>query len=183
MGILGKLFGGAGIKTATKIKSARRMLDAGKSEEAAELLAEFRAEQDNDINDDDHASLIELNVRLVDAYIQADQHEQALNLAMQLSEDSPEMVSGLAEKLASADLIDPRMLHLVIKAHQADPKDKRLLIIVSKRLLDTKGDDLDSDELEFVMTTAHEFALWKDGQGFLADHCLRENRRDACWKA
>jgi tetratricopeptide (TPR) repeat protein len=179
MGILGKLFGGTGAKSSAKLKQAARLLDAGKIEEAAELVAVQRAEIIDDGSDAQLASLTEVRKHLLSAYLKAEQFEQAMTLGEELAQDDPSALVHVSEALANTELIDPRMLHLVQAAYRADAKEKRLLIAVAKRLLNRKGDTLDTDELAFITDTAAEFALWKEGQGFLADYCLNDNRRDA----
>src|SRR5690606_21458178 len=74
--------------------------------------------------------------------------------------------------------LEPEVFDLVRRAGEYDSNSKRLLLNLAKNLYSQKGEHLSEQEFAFLRDTAIAYPLWKDGLGVLADHYLRDNRRD-----
>lgn len=179
MGILSKLLGGSKSKLAPKLKQAERLLDGGKLDEALALQEELWSEITEEMPEADLAALASLRYRAINDLLEAGRTDGALGLVDDLVARKPETRSGVAAALFEHQVIEPRALNLIRAAAEADSHDKRLLISTAKLILEEKGNALSAEELAFITNTAKEFTLWKEGQGLLADLCLKDNRRDA----
>ncbi|MBN2081519.1 hypothetical protein JW859_04840 [bacterium] len=179
MGIFSKLLGGSKSKLAPKVKQAERLLDSNKLAEAVELIETLWQERSEETSEEELALLSELRHRQFKALLELGKESAAIELAGELVEVRPDALVDIAETFVDRQIIDPRALELILTAVDKDNREKRLLIAQAKQIIKVRGNDLVPEELNFIIKTASEFTLWKEGQGMLADRCLKENRRDA----
>jgi len=181
MGIFGKFIGGGGSKIPARIKQATKLLESGKLSEAGEMINELWEGRGEEISADDLKALGEVRFELCQALLKDGDgnREQALSLALTVAKDHADQTLPITNILVEDKIIDSRVLDLAAKAVSENPKEKRLLINLSKEIIEARGTDFSNQELTFLVETAKAFPLWKEGQGLLADLYLKEDRRDA----
>ncbi len=179
MGIFGKLIGGGGSKLSARIKQATKLLDGGKLEDARTMIEELWAGRSEDTPVEDLSAIGEMRMDLVKALLKADQRDAAFELGLKVAEDHPKQLINITNLLVDGKFIDPRVFAVVNRTVEEHPKEKRLLISLAKDVIDARGSDFSTQELDFLLATAKAFPLWKEGQGLLADLYLKEDRRDA----
>ena len=179
MSIINKLFG-AGNKQGAKLKQADRLLGQDKLAEARAALDALWAERTPETPADELGELNRMRLELCKKLLDGPEPASALSLALELQADGVDRLGDLAALTVKRKLIEPDALELVrLAVEKGGAEKKRLLLTQAKLLLDTKGDSLAAEELEYVTEAAKLFPLWKEGVGLLADRMLKESRRDA----
>ncbi|MCH7471746.1 hypothetical protein IIA79_02200, partial [bacterium] len=188
MGILEKLLSRRPGKLGARVKQAGRLLERGKLDEAAEIFNQVseavRAEPgagtlSPELSETEREALASLRFDFLEAYLKNEQVGEALGLAEKMVEEDPQSMTLVAAVLAEGSVVEPASLALVEQAVIADPKEKKLLLVLSQRLLSQRGENLSEAEVGFLIATARAYPLWKDGVGALADIFLKEGRMDA----
>ncbi|MEZ5338680.1 MAG: hypothetical protein R3F46_10470 [bacterium] len=180
MGLFEKLFTGSTGKQTARIKQASKLMEGGKLVEAAELVSELMAENADakTAEAEQRAQVSTLAMELFTAWVSAGRSNEALAHAEKLAGFDPHQLPPIADRLIDTRWLDPRVFELVRHAGEHDSNSKRLLLNLAKNLYSQKGENLDETEFRFLRDTAIAYPLWKDGLGVLADHYLRDNRRD-----
>ncbi|UNM07069.1 MAG: hypothetical protein H7A35_09275 [Planctomycetales bacterium] len=180
MGLFEKLFSGSASKQSARLKQASKLLDGGKLGDAAEIVNELMAEDSEGKEGDAElrSQIGVLSLELFNAYVASGKAAEALAHADRLAGFAPQQLPAIADRLVDSRWIEPEVFDLVRRAGEQDSNSKRLLLNLAKNLYSQKGEHLDEKEFAFLRDTAIAYPLWKDGLGVLADHYLRDNRRD-----
>lgn len=178
MGIIGKLFSGPQGKLASRLKQLDRLLEAGKLAEAAPQLQKLWEEVPPELPEAELKELRGLRLRVCLGLFNAGETDAAFTMAASIADDDPEATDQLATVAVDKKLTDARAFDLVRRAVAHSDKSKRLLLALAKLVFAEKGDKLKPAEMDFLAETAKAYPLWKDGLSVLADHYLREGRRD-----
>jgi tetratricopeptide (TPR) repeat protein len=178
MGIIGKLFAGPQAKLPARVKQVERLLDANKLTEAGEQLDKLWDERPEDSAAGGLADLRRLRERLCKARLAAGDTEAAFGLAQSIAADDRAGLEAVVSQMVERKIVDPRLFAFVRQVAEGSEKSKRLLLAMAKELFTLKGEQLDAEEMSFLSETARAYPLWKDGLSVLADHYLREGRRD-----
>jgi tetratricopeptide (TPR) repeat protein len=179
MGILNKLFTGSKGKLPGQLKQADKLIEQGKLTEATQQLDEVRELFGDGADDTVVQAHNELRRRLIDELLKGGQRDAALQQATDLAKEDDDGRLAIGEILVNHSVVDERSLAIIRRAVDENPREKKMLLNLAKSLLKARGDQFSKDELAFLSATAKVYPLWKDGQGILADHFLREGRRDA----
>ncbi len=179
MGIIGKLFSGPQGKIASRLKQLDRVLESGKLAEAAAQLQKLWEEKPADTSASELKELRALRLRVCQGLYNAGETDAAFTMAFDIADDDPEATEQLATMVVEKKLLDGRAFDLVRRAVAGSEKNKRLLLALAKLVYAEKGDKLKPGEMDFLAETAKAYPLWKDGLSVLADHYLREGRRDS----
>lgn len=178
MGIIGKLFTSPQGKLASRLKQLDRLLEAGKVGDVAGQLQKLWDEKPPDSPAADLAELRALRVRVCQALLNSGNLDEFYSLAMSIADDDLEALEPIAAAAVDKKLIDNRAFELVRRAVSVGERNKRLLLALAKVVFAEKGEKLKPEEMDFLAETAKAYPLWKDGLSVLADHYLREGRRD-----
>ena len=178
MGLIGKLFTSPQGKLGPRLKVIERSIDAGKFSEASEQLQKIWEEKPADIAPSDLQELRSLRAKLCQREFDEGRADEAFSLAFLVGEDDPAALESIATSVVDRDIIDERAQRLVRLVVRNDVKAKRLLLALAKKVFAAKGDQLNPEEMDFLSETAQAYPLWKDGLSVLADHYLKDGRRD-----
>lgn len=179
MGILNKLFTGSKGKLPAQLKQAEKLFEAGKLDEASAQLDEIQAQIAEDTDESVVQAVHALRRRQIEELLKTGAKDKALDTATKASEGDESGRLAIAELLVDHNVFDIKSLAIIERAVDENPREKKLLLNLAKSLLKARGDQFSEDELAFLSATAKVYPLWKEGQGILADHFLREGRRDA----
>jgi tetratricopeptide (TPR) repeat protein len=178
MGIFGKRQTGPVGKLAPRLKQLERLFESGKLAESAAQLAKMWDEKTPETAASEIADLRSLRVRVCQALLAAGNTDESYSLAVSIADDEPSDLEPIAAAMVDKKFIDNRTFDLVRRAVAANDKNKRLLLALAKTVYSEKGDKLNPQEMDFLAETAKAYPLWKDGLSVLADHYLRDGRRD-----
>lgn len=180
MGLFEKLFSGSTGKQTARIRQASKLIESGKLSEANVLVEELLADdaEGKESDAEQRSQVAVLGLELFNALVSSNQADVALPFADRLIKFAPGQLVMIAERLVEEKWLTPQVFDFVRRAGAVDAGSKRLLLTLAKNLYNSKGENLSIEEFEFLRETAVAYPLWKDGLGVLADHYLRENRRD-----